>query len=58
MQAIIRWPKISLFLLTLLFLSALSLTAEALDVKFCVPFCTGTGSDASPAIKGAGNAFD
>jgi hypothetical protein len=32
-------PQTGLFLLTLLFLSTIPLTAEALEVKFCVPNC-------------------
>lgn len=39
MRTNIRWPKIGLFLLTLLFLSAIPLTAEALNVQFCRPDC-------------------
>lgn len=39
MQAKIRWPKIRQFLLILLFLSAIPLTAEALQVQFCKPDC-------------------
>ena len=51
MRTKIRWPKIGLFLLTLLFLSAIPLTAEALEVKFCVPSCAGTGADPTPNYR-------
>jgi hypothetical protein len=44
-------PKTGLFLLTLLFLSTIPLTAEALEVKICVPNCV---ADLSPAIFGPG----
>lgn len=35
-----QWPKIGLFLLTLLLLSAIPLTAEALQVRICLPDCS------------------
>ena len=51
MQAITRWPNISLFLITLLFLSAVPLSVEALEVRFCVPDCA---SDASTTTNTKG----
>jgi hypothetical protein len=54
MRAKIRWPRIGLVLLTLLFLSAIPLTAEAVQVKFCVPFCAGTGADPTPNASDRG----
>ena len=47
-----RWLKIGLFLLTLLFLSAIPLTAEALTVDFCVPYCA-TGTKVTKSETGA-----
>lgn len=38
-----KWHKIGLFLLTLLLLSVISLTAEALQVRICVPACDVAG---------------
>jgi len=46
-----RWPKIGLFLLALLFLPAIPLTVEALEVRFCVPDCA---TDLTPQIRGPG----
>jgi hypothetical protein len=47
------WPKFGLFLMTLFFLSAIPLTAEALEVKFCVPNCA-TDPTPDAANKGPG----
>ena len=49
MQAKTRWPKIGLFLMTLPLLSAIPLTAEALEVRFCVPTCAADPS--TPRIR-------
>ena len=53
MRTKIRQLKIGLFLLTLLFLSAIPLTTEALQVRFCVPTCAADPSTATNT-KGPG----
>src|SRR5882762_6256346 len=45
-----RWPKIGLFLLSLLSLLAIPPSAQALEVVFCVPFCLGVGADTQTLI--------
>ncbi len=49
-----RWPKIGLFLLTLLLLAVIPLTAEALQVQICVPNCVPPLTGKTVVNKGPG----